>query len=198
MARLFLVAGDDARCVRFCWWVTLSTVTFVGLDRPFLPDDFFSRRPPSRIPNQQGTLIRVALWQRVDIASALFSWWHLKCTLISSQSPSWQPNGFMFALIRIVLQCRAAFAFALWWDHIKLSLALSRRRLDFAPSHTLRPGHPNASGLAAMALSALPVSSTPAVPSARAGAAPMIGNAARCPRSRPRQQARKGQWPQGS
>ncbi len=55
MARLFLVAGDDARCVRFCWWVTLSTVTFVGLDRPFLPDDSFSRRPPSRIPNQQGT-----------------------------------------------------------------------------------------------------------------------------------------------
>jgi len=93
MARLFPVAGDDAHCVWFCWWVTLSTVTFVGLDRPFLPDDSFSRRPPSRIPNQQGTLIRVALWQRVDIASALFSWQHLKCALVSSQSPSGSQIG---------------------------------------------------------------------------------------------------------
>src|SRR5712691_1100501 len=41
----------------------------------------------------------------------------------------------------------------------------------------LAPRAPNASGLVAMALSALPASSTPVVPSARAGAVPMTGNA---------------------
>ena len=36
LPRSFLVAGNDARCIRLCW---MPTVTFVVLERSFLPND---------------------------------------------------------------------------------------------------------------------------------------------------------------
>ena len=86
-------------------------------------------------------------------------------------------------------------AFALLWQRLLFTLAFLRRWLVVAPVlwwwlvHDLigklltsRPGSPcaqgtSASSLAAVAILALPAGSTPAVPSARADAAPMTGNA---------------------
>jgi len=194
----------DAAHGRFCWpRKALSP-------RRFLVDSF-SRRPPSRIPNWQGTLIsiRVASWRRVDIASSLFSWRHLKRALVSSQHPSWQPNRLMFTLVWIALRRCVAFTFALWWEHIKLSLALLRRHLDFTPGHTLRPGYPTRRAWQPW-LSQLCqrvrrqwFPRPGLVQHPRPATLPLIC-AHQCPgfnfptsRSR-RQQARKCQWPQGS
>ena len=177
MASLFPVAGDempaafvllvgDAAHGRFCWPQKAFS------PRRFLVDSF-SCWPPSLIPNQQGTLIRVALWRHVDIASALFSWLHLKRALVSLQRPSWQPNRFIFTLFGWRCGVRVH---PLVGAHQALARPLTVAfRLHSQPR--LAPRAPNASGLAAMALSALPACSTPAVPSTRVGAAPTTGNA---------------------
>ena len=101
-------------------------------------------------------------------------------------------SGFLAASRRGCARQRLGFAPALWWQHLWFALALLRlrlrRRLVYAlafsrePSRLSRSATPcaqgtNASSLAAMAPSALPASPTPAVPSARAGAAPATGNA---------------------
>jgi len=78
------------------------------------------------------------------------------------------PTGLAIVLVCAVLWHRAMFALTLWWH-----LSWPRTTLSFAQGT-------NASGLAVLAVSASPAGLTPAVPSARAGAAPATGNAPPC------------------
>src|SRR6266581_5658969 len=108
----------------------------------------------------------------------------------------------LLALVRALLRRRIDFALslswqqlsfvpALWWKHIRLSLAQSRARGSVSTSRPaslfggisrLRPASPcaqgsNASGLAAAAFSAPLADTMLAVPSAKAGAVPTFGSA---------------------
>ena len=156
----------------FTWqWTTLPAATLAGLDTPFCLDSSFPRWPPSRVSNCQGHFLLPSWWCILLSAPGLRSLF--RCALSPRlRLPSFGRHAdFELALPRQ----RLGFASALWWQRIDLSFVLLRRCLALTPSPPYTQGS-SALGFAVMALSALPASSTPAVPLASAGAVSTTGS----------------------
>jgi len=105
--------GDDAQCDILLWGVNAQCDVH-GLNGPFRLKGSLPWRPPSWIPNGQGTHTRVP------------SWWRIACAFALVGAPLWQHVNFELTFWWQCLGC----APAILWQRLRTFAFACRRHLD--------------------------------------------------------------------